>query len=229
MREAVLHFARALTFRVRSEDVADYGWWHFAIGLALTVLAGVGRWWDDPSAVVPQRIGLASLIYVFMLSLWLWAFAAPLANGAVHLGQIVVYVMMTSPVALLYALPVERWNTPQEAALLNVQLLGLVATWRIAMYLLFLKRAAQLTWFRTLSAAMLPIALVICALNLARISDEVARGMGGVRESTIPQPAEQALDLVFTTAWLVFPVALVCWLWAVISEMRGVSDLGSPE
>lgn len=229
MREAIVHVTRALTFRVSAEDAAKYGRWHFAIGMALTMLAGVGRWWDDPNALVPQKTGLVSLVYVFMLSLWLWVFAAPLAKGAIHFGQVVVYVMMTSPVAFVYALPVERWESPQEAAILNVQLLGLVATWRVTMYILFLKRAARLTWFRTLGAALLPVSAVICALSLARIGDEVARDMGGVRESTVPGAAEQALDLVFACAWLVFPIVLVCWLWALISNLRGVSEIGSTE
>lgn len=54
-------------------------------------------------------------------------------QGRPDLGVMIAMVWLTAPVAWLYAVPVERWTPPVEAAKLNVAFLAVVATWRVVL------------------------------------------------------------------------------------------------
>ena len=56
-----------------------------------------------------------------------------------------IFVTLTSLPALLYAIPVEKFMALEYAQTANVLFLAVVASWRVALLIVFLKRAAGLT------------------------------------------------------------------------------------
>ena len=117
---------------------------HLAFALVLVWLAGIGRYWDHPNPAPLQRLGLGSVVYVFALSLLLWLIARPLATAELRYVHLLSVVCLTAPLAFLYAIPVERFLTLEAARSVNVGFLAVVASWRVAIYTLYLRRWAGL-------------------------------------------------------------------------------------
>lgn len=84
---------------------ADYLGW----GLFMTWIAGMGRYWDHPTAGIWQKAGLGSLAYVLVMALLIWLIAAPLKPRGWSYGAVLVFVTLTSAPAILYAIPVEQF------------------------------------------------------------------------------------------------------------------------
>ncbi len=175
-----LHF-RILTFQARQEELEGLGSIHLAIGLVWTWIVGIGRWWDDPGARLIQRFGLGSVVYVFALALVLWVFALPMRPRNLTYFRLLTFVALTSPPALIYALPVEQWYGVYVASDVNVGFLGVVALWRLTLYCTFLSRSTGLSGERTAMAVLLPIMLIIVALTMLNLERATFELMGGIR------------------------------------------------
>ncbi|MFL6259215.1 MAG: hypothetical protein ACJ76Y_05835, partial [Thermoanaerobaculia bacterium] len=100
---------RLLTFRAPSQAVATNWKAYLAFGLFFTWLAGVGRYWDNPRAELWQLAGLGSIAYVFVLAVILWLLLAPLRPKNWSYRNVLTFVTLTAPPAVLYAIPVERF------------------------------------------------------------------------------------------------------------------------
>jgi len=70
---------RMLTFRASSDELHALDRRHLALGLLLTRLVGMGRWWEHPRTGLFQHLGIGSILYVFALSLFLWLILWPMA------------------------------------------------------------------------------------------------------------------------------------------------------
>lgn len=173
---------RLLTFRLTPEQFERFGTGHLVFGLCFTWLVGIGRWWDDPGANILQHIGLGSVIYVFVLATVLVIVAAPLNPKNWSYRQALTLVSMTSPPALLYAIPVERFTDVSTAASLNVWFLAIVATWRFALLIYFYVRIARLSVLGGIIAALLPIMGIIVLLTILNLERAVFDIMGGLRK-----------------------------------------------
>lgn len=99
---------RVLTFRLPSSAIVEHWQAYLGFGLVFTWLAGVGRYWDHPRADLWQYLGLGSVAYVFVLALILWALLAPLGPANWSYRNVLVFLTLTAPPAVLYAVPVER-------------------------------------------------------------------------------------------------------------------------
>jgi hypothetical protein len=127
--------ARLLTFRRPSEAI-QHEWKAFlTFGLLFTWLAGVGRYWDNPRADLWQHLGLGSLVYVFVLALVLWTIVAPLRPKNWSYRNVLLFISLTAPPAVLYAVPVELFLSPDAARATNAWFLAVVAIWRVALLL----------------------------------------------------------------------------------------------
>jgi hypothetical protein len=64
----IASWARYLLFLASQEELADLSWrtW-LGPALVATWLAGMGRYWDHPSAGLLQMLGVGSVVYVFLL------------------------------------------------------------------------------------------------------------------------------------------------------------------
>lgn len=195
---------RVLTFRAPSEAVREHWHWYLGAGLLVTWLAGVGRYWDNPRAHLLQHLGLGSLTYVLALALVLWLVVLPLKPRAWTFRGVLVFVTLCSPPALLYAIPVERFMSLDAAQSANAWFLAVVALWRVLLLVVFLRRAARLTWPATLVATLLPITLIIVALTALNLEHVVFSLMAGIA----PEQRSPA-DLSYAIVWLLSLVSVM--------------------
>ena len=64
---------RYLFLRLSAEELRGVPWRvYLGPALVVTWLAGMGRYWDHPSASGLQILGIGSIVYVFVLALVLW-------------------------------------------------------------------------------------------------------------------------------------------------------------
>lgn len=209
---------RLLTFRSPSSAVATHWKAYLAFGLFFTWLAGVGRYWDNPRAEPWQVAGLGSVVYVFVLSAILWLLLAPLRPRNWSYRNVLLFVTLTAPPAVLYAIPVERFLTPAHAAQANAWFLAVVATWRVGLLGVFLRRVAKLSWLRLIVATLLPLAIIVVSLALLNLEHVLFDLMAGIREQD-KTANDTAYQIVFMLAYLSFisaPVLGIAYLVCVI-------------
>jgi hypothetical protein len=205
---------RFLTFRLTREEFLLFDNKLLAFGLVSTWLVGVGRWWDDPGAKLFQHLGVGSVVYVFLLSLLLWLVVWPLRPRNWSYRHVLTFVSLTSPPALLYAIPVERLTSLETALTLNVWFLGLVATLRVALLVFYLRRHAGLTAFSIIVAALLPITLIIVTLTLLNLERVVFDVMGGLRGAPSANDSAYGVLVMLTILSVVlFIPLLICYIF----------------
>ena len=215
MTGTLLHDAwRFLTFRRMGPAVRDHGNAYLAFGLAFTWLAGVGRYWDNPRAEWWQHLGLGSLAYVLVLALLLRWLVAPLKPRHWTYRNVLLFVALTAPPAVLYAIPVERFMSHEAAVQANIAFLAVVATWRVALYAVFLRRTAALSWAATAVATLLPLTIIVVALTFLNLEHVVFDLMGGLREEDKTANDGAYGVVVFLTFWAmaISPVVLLAYL-----------------
>lgn len=208
---------RVLTGRFTAQDVEWAGRAHLLTGLLFAWLAGIGRYWDNPRAGVLQKLGLGSMVYVFVLAAFLWLLLRPLRPARWSYVRLVTFIAAVAPPALLYAIPVERFLTLQAARTVNFWFLAIVALWRVVLYVLFLWRAAELRGLRLISAAVLPLTIIVFALSALNLEHAVFELMAG-NDPNRGTPSDAAYKfLLFLSLWsmIVTPIALVLYLAAI--------------
>ena len=205
---------RLLTFRAPSTSIREHPRAYLAFGLVLTWAAGVGRYWDSTEAMLWQHLGLGSLAYVFVLALVLWLLVAPLGPKNWTYRNVLLFVALTSPPALLYAVPVEMWVSPATALAINSGFLAIVAAWRVALLVVFLKRAAGLRGSTILVATLLPLALIVDGLAFLNLGHLVYETMAGLRGAAgLSSGTEYGIvKFICTVSALITPVLLACYV-----------------
>ena len=93
-------------------------------------------------------------------------------------------MIKTAPPAVLYAIPVEKFMSMANARTANVWFLALIAAWRVALLVVFLKRTAGLSPVATAVATLLPISAIVVALSLLNLEHVVFNFMAGFRDQT---------------------------------------------
>jgi hypothetical protein len=171
-----------LFFRRPSSSLATHWKAYLAFGFVSTWIAGIGRYWDNPKASLFQHLGLGSVTYVIFLSILLWGLFYPLKPQRWLFRNVLVFVSLCSLPAILYAIPVERFMTLESAQSANAWFLGIVATWRVALLFVFLKRVAGLSTFTVIVATLLPITLIVVALSLLNLEHVVFNIMAGISQ-----------------------------------------------
>ncbi|HNR91143.1 MAG TPA: hypothetical protein PKO41_01840 [Dokdonella sp.] len=208
---------RVLTFRRPSPALATHWRAYLAFGLACTWLAGIGRYWDSPRAAWWQHLGLGSLAYVIVLALVLWLLLMPLRPARWSYRNVLVFVTLTAPPALLYAIPVERFMPLDAAQATNAWFLAIVASWRVALLAWFLARVAGLRAHVIVVATLLPITLIVVALSLLNLEHVVFNIMAGISEEQ-RSPNDQAYFIVVNIAiWSVLLAPILFIAYAVMA------------
>jgi hypothetical protein len=208
---------RILTFRKPSAQIATAWPAYLAFGLFFTWLAGIGRYWDSPRAELWQHLGLGSLSYVFVLALILWLVILPLKPARWSYRSVLIFICLTSPPAILYAIPVERFMSIEAAQTANVGFLAIVATWRVALLVWFLRNIANLSRFTVLVAAVLPLTLILVALTLLNLEHVVFNLMAGLEEDqrTGNDTAYFVVFALATFSVMAAPVFLAAYLFLI--------------
>jgi hypothetical protein len=175
---------RVLTFLATADEIRAMGSRHLAFGLIATWIVGIGRYWDSPDAVFLQRLGMGSIIYVFVLSFLLYLVLKPLRLEFLKYENVLTYVTLTAPPAILYAIPVERFMGMDAAMVTNMWFLGVVATWRVLLYVVYVARVAKIGFFGSVVVTLLPVTFIITGLtilNLNRAVFDIMRGLHGAQ------------------------------------------------
>lgn len=204
---------RFLFFQEPSRHISTHWKQYLVFGVVITWLAGIGRYWDNPRAHLFQHLGLGSLAYILFLSALLWVLFYPLKPRHWQYRNVLVFVSLCSLPALLYAIPVERFMALDAAQSVNAWFLAIVACWRVALLVVFLKRVAQLPTVTVVIASLLPIALIIVALSALNLEHAAFNIMAG------NDPANQsANDQSYVIVWLMsllstmlLPILLVAY------------------
>jgi len=210
---------RLLTFRTPSQAIATKWKSYLVFGLFFTWLAGVGRYWDNPRAELWQLAGLGSLAYVFVLAGILWLLLAPLRPKNWSYRNVLTFVMLTAPPALLYAIPVELFMSPTHAAQANALFLAVVATWRVGLLAVFLRRVSRLPWFQLVVATLLPLAIIVVCLAVLNLEHVLFNLMAGIRDED-KTANDMAYSIVFGLAYLSFVSAPILGIAYVICVLR---------
>lgn len=224
---------RFLTFRAPGPAFREHSGAFLGFGLLFTWLAGIGRYWDNPRAELWQYLGLGSVAYVFILSLILWLVVLPLKPQTWSYRNVLLLVCLTSPPALLYAIPVERFMPADLARAANAWFLGIVAAWRVALWFNFVLRVAKLRFWVALIVTLLPIVAIVFVLAALNLEHVVFNLMSGISEDQ-RSPNDKAYLVVVTLAVLSFysaPVLVLAYLIAIVWSRRWprVKDAPEPE
>jgi hypothetical protein len=210
-----------LSLKITKERIAAFGRGHFYFGLVGTWVAGIGHYWDNPKAEFGQQLGMGSVIYIFVMSAILWCVLRPLAGRAVGYFNIVTMVSLTSFPALLYAIPVERFMRSVAAIGMNVWFLAVVATWRAAILVRFVRVSYLLDWFRVAICCLLPLTAIVCALAVLNLEHVVFQIMGGLRgERSSGEGAYLVVALLAYLSTSLFPFVAIAWAWSVYQRNR---------
>ena len=224
---------RFLTFRRTSPAVHTHGTWYLAFGLFATWLAGVGRYWDNPRAFHWQQLGLGSVVYVFLLALLIWALMAPLRPKNWSYKNVLVFVTLTAPPALIYAIPVEEFMPMGSAQVVNAWFLGVVSVWRVALLAVFLRRVAGLSLWIVAVATLLPLVVIIVPIALLNPEHVVLlfAVMGGVREDTTgPNDVAYTIVLILSiVSILAAPVLLTFYFVAIVFARRDAKETAAAD
>ena len=218
-RGAIQTITRLLCFRATQNELATVGWRHLALGLLCTWLVGMGRYWDNPRVGLLQHLGVGSIVYVFVLSSFLWLMIWPLRPRNWIYFQVLTFISMVSPPAALYAIPVEKAFSLNTANEINVWLLAIVAAWRVALLIFFLRRVGQLGGFSTAIATLLPLSLIVVALAMLNLDQVVFDMMGGGGKRSANDGAYGVLFLLSMLSFLLFIPLLLCYLGLVIDRI----------
>ncbi|WP_427452356.1 hypothetical protein [Litorimonas sp. WD9-15] len=215
-----------LTFRNVKFNIPSNPKAYFLTAILFAWIAGVGRYWDHPSADWYQYAGLRSIAYIFILSTVLYVIVWPLRRERWHWLSVFVFVGLTSPLAWLYAIPVEQFTAPQTAIQINLRFLMVVALWRIALYGMFLWRYAGLRNASFVAALLAPLALILFALVALNLEDAIFEIMAGIeRERTPEQDLADArfgiVNVLFVFSLITVPVWLLAYLIGLLDKYKG--------
>lgn len=183
MLSVVITGFRVLSFRATREELLRLDGRHLAYGLFWTWLVGVGRHWDHEGYETWQYLGLTSLLVVFALSLVLAAFIFPIRPKGISLMGLLTFVSLTSPPAVLYAIPVESFLDLEAANGINLTFLLFIALWRVALVHFYVVRVGEFRYSQALSSIFFPITVVIAVLNILNLDGVMVDFMSGVEES----------------------------------------------
>ena len=188
---------RLLTFKLTRDEMLDFNYRHLTVGIVGTWIVGMGRYWDDPEASLLQHFGLGSVIYIFLLTGFIWLILLPFKIEKWSYKVVLTFISLTSFPAIFYAIPVERLYSIATANTINVWFLTIVALWRLCMLFYFLGNYTRLSAGNVITVTLMPICLIITtltALNLQRVVFDI---MGGNRN---PSPHDGAYNvLMFLT------------------------------
>jgi hypothetical protein len=221
---------RLLTFRSSAEELRALDYRHLAFGLVCTWLVGMGRWWEDPKANLPQHLGIGSVAYVFVLAVFLWLVLWPLAPPNWKFLNVLTFVSLTAPPAVLYAIPVRHGLSLQTAETVRLWLLAVVAGWRVALLVFYLRRGAGLTGFCWVVAALFPLVFIVFSLTALNLERVVFNFMGGVREAdrSVNDAAYRVLILITMLSvyafWPLLAAYLFCSFQSLKAKYGGVDE-----
>lgn len=215
---------RLLCFRASKDELLNLNYNHFILGMFFVWIAGMGRHWDDPHAELLQRLGLGSIIYVFVLAAVLYISIFPLKPENWRYSRILIFITLTAPTAFIYALPVEKWYDPSTATQINFCFLVGVATWRTLLTVRFIRVVGGLDWTRALVGLALPLIIIIIVLTWLNLAKTTLDTMGGFRDPSSRATYEILSTLISISLFAFIPI-LFGYIFLAIRSRRKAKNL----
>lgn len=146
----------------------------------------------------------------------------PLKPNRWSYKNVLLFISLTSPPAILYAIPVEKYMTLESAQLANVWFLAIVAIWRVLLFLKYLRNSANLSGLCVLVSTLLPLTLIVALLTALNLEHVVFKIMAGLEEyeKSANDSAYLILMLITYFSVLASPVLLSLYGW-LIYKRRG--------
>ncbi len=199
---------KLLAFKLTREEMLQFKAKHFYLGLAGTWLVGIGRYWDDSGANLLQHLGLGSVIYIFILALFIWVILIPFKVKNWNYFIVLTFIGLTSFPAIFYAIPVEKFLSIETSNTINVWFLAIVAAWRLTLLYYFLKYFTKLSIGNIITVTLMPICIIISILTILNLHRVVFNIMGGMRNPT-PHDSSYFVLMLLTGASLVLSIPLL--------------------
>ena len=199
---------KLLTFKMTREEMLAFNMKQFYLGLAGTWIVGMGRYWDDTGANWMQHLGLGSVIYIFVLALFIWLIMLPFKIKNWSYFTVVTFIGLTSFPAIFYAIPVEKFLSIETSNTINVWFLAIVAAWRLGLLYYFLKHFTKLSRGNIITVTLMPICVIISVLTVLNLHRVVFNIMGGMRNPT-PHDSSYFVLMLLTGLSLLLSVPLL--------------------
>lgn len=215
---------RVLTFRITEPELLNLNRHDLLVGLLFTWIAGVGRYWDNGRAEILQVLGVGSVVYVFVLALYLWLIIWPLRTASWNYFRVLTYITLTAPPALLYAIPFQTiFPDPRyEAAnTLNAWLLVLVSIWRVALLCQLLLLLVKMDAYKVVISTLMTLLPIVVGLTVLNLEHAVFTIMGGIINPSPHDVTYEILVLISILSSLaVVPVVILYIAEIVFQQMR---------
>lgn len=214
---------RVLTFRATREELSSLNRRHLLLGLIMTWLVGVGRWWEDPRANFFQHLGIGSVIYIFLLAFFLWLIVWPVCvEIRPSYVNLLTFISLTAPPAVLYAIPVRTLFDVQTGQTIRLWMLAIVAGWRVALLAFYLTRRLQFSQSKAIVITVLPLIVIIFTLFVLNLEKVVFDLMGGVRpeDASVNDAAYGVLSLISALSFFLFLPFLIAYAVCVIDALK---------
>lgn len=212
---------KLLAGRLRDPDTDPLTGDHLGAGLLFAAVAGVGRYWDHPRAAAIMHTGLGSVGYVFVLAGFIWLLGLPLRIRPWSYRDLLTYISLTSPLAFLYALPVELWFPIETARMANLTFLLIVASWRVFLYARYLSRRVVLSVGGTFVMIVLPLSMIVNVLTFLNLDRVIVDFMSGIDDGGSGSGESYFwVGLISALSQLIWPFALIAYIVRSVSAWQ---------
>jgi hypothetical protein len=210
---------RILTFTATREDLLQLGLRHLTFGLICSLIVGIGRYYDNDRVGLLQHLGIGSVVYVLLLSLFLWLLIWPLGPKDWSYIRVAAFVSLVSPPSILYAIPIEYFSSVEVANTWSAVFLGIIATWRLALLIFFLRRLARLQWSKAVVATLLPLCIIVVTIAWLNPERVVFNLMGDVTQQSANDTAYFFLVGLSYLAMIMFLPLFIAYVVMVVQSV----------
>lgn len=215
----VNYILKLLTFKITRDEMLGFNNKHLVAGIIGTWIVGMGRYWDDTKASLLQHLGLGSVIYIFLLTGFIWLILLPFKIDKWNYKTVLTFIALTSFPAIFYAIPVERFFSIATANTMNVWFLAIVAVWRLCLLYYFLKHFTQLSVGNIITVTLMPICLIITTLTALNLHKVVFNIMGGFTDPT-PHDGAYGVLMFLTVISVILTIPLLIAYGVGINNRR---------
>jgi hypothetical protein len=184
----------------------------------------MARWYGPLLGQSQGGLGSAartgSIAYVFVLAGIIWVVASPLALKPLSYRNLLTYITMTAPPAVLYAIPVERFMTLETATSANIWFLAIVALWRVTLFWRYLKLVPEMSTAAKILSGIFPLAAIVFVLAMLNLEHAVFEIMGSVTERTSNDGSFAVVSLLAVVSFFAAPLLAVAWIVVAVDASR---------
>jgi hypothetical protein len=197
------------------------------LGIALVLLTAVARNYDQNFITETPLWLFGPLLFSFVSGAWLFFILYGRCIKRFLEGDekppayqqwrsFMGLFWLTAPIAWLYAIPVERFLNPMDAARANITLLAVVSLWRVLLMSRVISIVNEAPFGRALGwvlvGASLEVILVVFCGGFfgGNFSGRVLAGMSGMRNAPDENLLLSALGFAWNGAWVVLLITLIC-------------------